>query len=392
MHQVIIIGGGIGGMTLLAALQRVDIEAHLYEQAPVIGEVGAGIALWPNARFSLEQIGAAAQIIANARPLHCTEVLSRRGEVLNQVNFAQAWPDLPDASFHVVHRADLLAAIAAQAPASHVHTGHRLVDVDATAKQVQVRFANGFTATGTMLVGADGIHSVVRRHVVPPDRDAMRYSGQTCFRGIAHLSLRSPEVMREIEGAGERCGICPLSGDRVYWWAAYNAPEGAMLPQAERQAALLHRYAGWPAQIEAVIAATPAEEILQNDLCDRAPVGNWSKGSITLLGDAAHPTTPNLGQGANMAIDDAIVLARALRESSSLPEVFDRYEASRLVRTRMIVERSWLWGRLARWQSPVAVWTRDFLARHTPRSVVSGELRRQVIDRVPPLVPDAPSS
>lgn len=396
-QRVLIIGGGIGGMTLAAALHRVGIRADVFEQAPAIGEVGAGIALWPNARASLAQIGAADDAVRSCTPLRRSEGLNHHGRYLSAIDLAADLPEAPGAHFHIVHRAALLAAITAQVPPDQIHTGHRCTALAETPTGVHANFAPAAptasadaapsasipTAEGDILVGADGIRSAVRPHIV---QDAVRYSGQTCCRGVTTFALEAPDVLREIQGPGQRCGIAPIGGGRVYWWTAHNAPAGQPMPAGQRQQELLRRFRGWPGQIEDLLAATPEEHILHNDLCDRTPVTGWSRGRVTLLGDAAHPTTPNLGQGANMAIDDGLVLARALREAPDAAAAFAQYERERLPRTTQIVRRSWQFGSLCRWQSAPGVALREALVRATPRALLRAELRTLVMERIPPLV------
>jgi 2-polyprenyl-6-methoxyphenol hydroxylase-like FAD-dependent oxidoreductase len=155
-----------------------------------------------------------------------------------------------------------------------------------------------------------------------------------------------------------------------------------LVEQSHRKEKLLERYRGWPFGIAEAIAATPDGAILQNDLVDRPPTRAYVQGRMVLLGDAAHPTTPNLGQGANMAIDDAISLARALRDEPSVAIAFDRYERERLPRTRQIVERSWSFGQMCLWRSPTAVWLREAMVRLTPQTMMRALLRAQILEGV----------
>jgi 2-polyprenyl-6-methoxyphenol hydroxylase-like FAD-dependent oxidoreductase len=173
-----------------------------------------------------------------------------------------------------------------------------------------------------------------------------------------------------------------VDAETVYWWTALNAPGGEILPQKKRKAFLLWRYRGWPFGLPEAIAATAEDVILQNDLVDRPPSDRYVKGRVALLGDAAHPTTPNLGQGANMAIDDAIVMARCLREAGSVEEGLAWYQKQRLGRTRQIVERSWAYGRMCLWTSPIAVALRERMVRWTPERIMRRTLRWQILESV----------
>ncbi len=381
LNRVLIIGGGIGGMALAAALHKLGIEAQVYERASELREVGAGIALWPNARASMAQLGAVERALSSCAPLHKAEIMSHRGAVLLSADLRSEWPGVSAAEFHIVHRVDLLAALTERVSAEAIHTGHNCVDIELTADGVRAHFENGKSASGDILVGADGINSVVRRRLLGEEQK--RYSGQSCFRGVAHVVIPDADVLREIQGPGKRCAVCPMSRDRIYFWTANNSPAGMLVPQAKRREYLLSQYKGWPGGIAHVIAATPTESILQNDLYDRVPVSTWSRGYATLLGDAAHPTTPNLGQGANMAIDDALVLAQCLRVASNVGQAFSRYEGIRRARTAMIVWRSWWFGMLCRWQSKMAVRLREELMSRMPRALLRSELRQQIFDRAP---------
>ena len=189
-------------------------------------------------------------------------------------------------------------------------------------------------------------------------------------------------MLREVQSAGQRGSVCPVNAAIVYWWAALNAPFGESMPVKQRKPFLLKRYKGWPYGLERAIEATPEDAILQNDLVDRRPARVYAKGRVALAGDAAHPTTPNLGQGVNMAIDDAIVLARCLRSVPSVPAALQQYERERLPRTRLVVQRSWMFGQMCLWQSGVAVRLRETGLRFTPQAVSKNLLRWQILDSV----------
>jgi 2-polyprenyl-6-methoxyphenol hydroxylase-like FAD-dependent oxidoreductase len=385
VRRVLIAGGGIAGLSAAAALRRVGIEAEVYEQAPELREVGAGVGLWSNALASLDQIGAGDEIRAATLPLRAMIAARADGRTMSEVRLDDLGPEFADASCRVVARPTLLAALARLVSPERVHTSHGVAAAESAGAAVHVRLANGWTQEGDLLIGADGLHSVVRSMVVGGDR--IRYAGQTCFRGLAPIPAPNPRELREIHGQGQRGAVCPVDAQQVYWWAAFNAPLNEIVPPERRKAMLLERYAGWPFGLPEAIGATPDGGILQNDLVDRPAARQYARGRVVLVGDAAHPTTPNLGQGANMAIDDAIVLARALRDADSLAAALARYQRERLERTRLIVKRSWSFGRPFRWKSRLAVKLRETMLRHTPARVTTEFLRWQILESVGKLDP-----
>jgi 2-polyprenyl-6-methoxyphenol hydroxylase-like FAD-dependent oxidoreductase len=311
-------------------------------------------------------------------PLRTVAGSNAGGKVLTLVRFDDLGPEFASAACSIVLRPVLLAALAERLPAASIHTNSRAVKVEALSDRVRVGFDDGRVEEADVVVGADGLNSVVRPLVV--GNDTIRYSGQTCFRGIARMEPPEPGVLREVQGAGLRCAVLPVNAETVYWFTAMNASAGKTLPQEQRKTFLLERFRGWPHGLEEAIGRTPESSILQNDLVDRPPARIYAKGRLVLIGDAAHPTTPNLGQGANMAIDDGIVLARCLREEPTIPEALAQYQRERLPRTRLVVQRSWNFGQMCLWESPLAVRMREASLRLTPRSMLKNFLRWQILE------------
>lgn len=375
IEPVLIIGGGIGGLTLAIAMRRAGIRCEVFERAPALKEVGAGVGVWINALKVLDRLGVGDRVRAIGQPLRMAELCSDKGQFLSRTNIAEILGE-PDAGCYLVHRAELHAALAQELPADVVKTNHECVRIEETPDGAAVHFADQPSAVGALIVGADGINSVVRAHL--RGREKPRYSGQTCFRGVIDFPL--PDVvdnLREIHGAGKRFGICPLSDNRIYWFAALNAPEGRMIAFADRQDFLLAEYKDWLWDVPKIIAATPSGKILQNDLIDREPIKQWSSGAVTLLGDAAHPTTPNFGQGACLAIEDAMILTRNLIGHAKLRDALHSYEQERYRRTASIVKQSWTFGTLAKWKNPFAVRLRETIFRTVPEAFARQAIRRQ---------------
>lgn len=381
MRQAIIIGGGIGGITAALALRRAGIDAHVYERVAALREVGAGLGVWTNAMRVLDQLGVGDRVREIARPLRIAEVASSSGKVLARTLIHEAVGEADAANF-ILHRADLHNVLLEALPPEALHLDAPCTAIEQDDDGVTVRFGNGEHARAAIAIGADGLHSVVRRQLW--GEEALRYSGQTCYRGIAPIAPPEPQLIREIQGPGLRAAICPMDDQRVYWWAAINAPADERDEPGQRLSALLEAYAGWPFSLPEVIAATQGP-ILRNDLVDRAPRSTWGKGRVTLLGDAAHPMLPNLGQGACSAIEDALVLARCMLEHGTNPEALQHYERERMPRTTDFVRKSWTFGVPVRWSNPMAVWFRETLMGAVPKSMLDRQIRQQTGFDVGPL-------
>ena len=229
-----------------------------------------------------------------------------------------------------------------------------------------MRFASGEEVRADLLVGADGLHSVVRSQLVGAARP--RYAGYTAWRGVTCFPMDQHEAQTAFEtwGAGKRFGFIPLSQGRVCWFAVANAPEGEHDAETREKRKVLDLVASCHEPAWTVVEATEAAAILRTDIYDRPPISSWSQGRVTLVGDAAHPMTPNLGQGACQAIEDAFLLAESLKSGPSLTSALRSYEARRIKRANAMVQLSRLQGRIGHWEHPWGVGLRDILLRMTP--------------------------
>ena len=370
MKRVAIIGGGIGGLATAIALRRAGIEADVYERSPHFGEVGAGITLWPNATRILLDLGVGEAIVARGRRFPESELLTATGVVLARTSVRDI-EEYFDAPCIALHRAELHRALVDALPARGLFTGAVCQGVATNGDRATATFADGRTVDADLIVGADGIRSVVRSAVQP--RVTPRYAGYTGWRGIATgIALDST---LETWGHGLRFGIVPLLGDRVYWFATRNAAAGTKIEPAQLKKMLLELFASWHYPIVELIRHTAAEAILQNDIYDIAPFSPWSKGRIVLLGDSAHATTPNLGQGACMAIESAAALAEELTRTESVTDAIRGFEKRRHARAATINKESRRVGTVGQWQNGVAVAIRDAVMRAVPATVTERHLR-----------------
>jgi 2-polyprenyl-6-methoxyphenol hydroxylase-like FAD-dependent oxidoreductase len=360
IKHALIIGGGIGGLAAAIALRRAGIQATVYERADEIRAVGAGLALWANAVRALGRLGLGDAVRAIGVPEASAAIQSWRGETLIPMSSRDLEHKLGEVSI-VVHRADLQAVLQSALDGDAVRLGARCTGFAQDQEGVTAQFADGTSARGDLLIGADGLHSAVRAQLfgaTPP-----RYAGYTAWRAVApfdHARLTPGETM----GRGARFGMAPVGGGRAYWYATLNTSEGGRDSEGGLKRALLEVFRGWHAPIEALIEATDEAAILRNDIYDRDPLPYWSVGRITLLGDAAHPMTPNLGQGACQALEDAVVLADALEDGDSVAAALKAYERRRIERTTTLVRQARQVGAVGQWSNPLACRLRDALMKY----------------------------
>lgn len=339
MLNVVVVGAGIGGLTTAAALARVGIECTVYEQTGRLGEVGAGIQLAPNATRLLQRLGS---IRLTERAVTPAALEMRRwndGEVLGTTALGSACLERYDAPYYTFHRADLHRCLL-DLVAGSVVLGTRCLSVSEGPAGAQMKLADGDTVTADLIIGADGIHSVVRQLLAA---DQPRYSGQTINRGLVpadrlpHLAA-NPKVALWV-GPGRHCVSYPVAGGELISFGA-TAPvdevRGESWLAPGRLPELLAGYAGWHEDVRTLL--TTAATVNEWSLHDREPLERWSGERVTLVGDAAHPMLPFAAQGANQAIEDAFVLAECLRDAKpdTVPAALRQYESLRIARTSQV--------------------------------------------------------
>jgi len=371
--EAVIIGGGIGGLAAAVALRQSGRDVVVCERASALDPAGAGLSLWPNAIKALDRLGLGETVRAFGVPEQGGGIRNSHGDLLLSLSTA----DLErrhGAPTVVVHRADLQQALLDALPRGTVRLGASCEALAQDATGVDVRFADGSCTRAALVVGADGLHSVVRAALF--GAASPRYRGYTAWRGVTTFphGLLLPG---ESWGRGLEFGQAALTGERVYWFAAANAHAGAPDGPDGRKRDVLDHFGAWHDPIPAIVAATDEGAILRNDIYDRPPLKRWSAGRITLLGDAAHPMAPNLGQGACQALEDAVALGRCLRAGDDIAQALRRYEQERAPRANMIARQSRLIGRVAQWDNTLACRLRDATLRTLPHWLL-----QQSFDRV----------
>jgi 2-polyprenyl-6-methoxyphenol hydroxylase-like FAD-dependent oxidoreductase len=341
-RRIAVVGAGVGGLTLAIALRRHGIEVDIYEQTAELREVGAAVALSANATRFFEQFGLMPQLAS--RWFEVAALIyrdGRSGRVIGNHHVGAAYRQRFGAPYVGIHRADLQAILSEAVGLDRIRLRKRLVDIDDTGASASLRFDDGSTVEADLVIGADGARSFVRRWMLGYD-DAL-YSGCSGFRGIVPIdhvpSLPDPTALQFWMGPGGHLLHYPMGHDHINFLLVERYPtpwprRDWIMPAAEGEQ--LRHFAEWHPAVVEMITARPISD--RWGLFHRPPLGRWTKGRVTLLGDAAHQLAPHHGQGANQSIEDAVVLAACLGEAGSGPlaSALERYERLRRGRTRKV--------------------------------------------------------
>jgi len=380
---ILIIGAGIGGLALARALTLAGLKCQLFERAAELSAAGAGIMIQTAGMLALREIGLDVAVAAAGEELTIGRNATERGQTLmrSSLSFLKDQFGVPVVA---LHRSRLQAVLRQSAPSVPLHLDRALAGFTSDATGVTATFTDGTSARGAVLVGADGLRSAVRRQVLGDQ--PLRYAGYTTWRGIArHDDPTVRHTVTELWGPGARFGFTNIGAGEIYWFAVVDAPPGG---KDERPLdAVYQHFANFAAPVPALLEATPAASVLRTDIHDREPVRTWSSDRVTLLGDAAHPTTPNLGHGGGMAIEDAVVLARSLKDADSVADAFAAYERARVSRTAAVVNVSRRFGQIGQFRNPVAIWLRNLMIRMTPERITKGQLMKQAAFSLPGKAP-----
>jgi 2-polyprenyl-6-methoxyphenol hydroxylase-like FAD-dependent oxidoreductase len=387
VKRAAIIGGGIGGLTTAIALRKIGFDVDVYERATELKEVGSGMSLWPNAVRSLNQIdpNILARLTAQSRSLRRLLMKDSNGEQIKTL-------PLPadDCSGFAIHRAELQSALAEAVSPRSIHLDHTFSRLEQRPNSVLLQFENGASAEADLVVACDGIHSAVRKSVGLKTKLSNR--AYSVWRGVTnihsedearYLGLKHDGDFSESYGHGRRFGILRLGPGRVHWYAVAN---NSLLPHdLPEDDALRDLFSGWHAPISELIQL--AETAICTKVQDRLTTLPWVVGRVAILGDAAHPISPNFGQGACLAIEDAVVLASCLQTYTNLRRALRRYEISRYPRCLEVLFMSREAGRFAQFQNRVLVHLRKHFIKLAPLAFTTFWFRRSCDFHPPSLAP-----
>jgi len=367
-----IIGAGIGGLTTALAFEKHGIDYHIFEKASELSEVGAGIWLAPNALQVLEHLGVLGAVKAKGNSI---DRITLGKADLNPIsdNFQDNIKKQFGFSTIAIHRAELQKILLNKIPKEKISLAKGFQSFQKLNDDlIKIKFDDKSEILTDFLIGADGINSKVRMQLFPDSKT--RFSGQTCWRGVANIKLSEEFQNRGMELWGNqiRFGISKIANDKVYWFAvAMDKPNQKDDVNLKKQK-LLKMYNQFDPLVKELISATPEKAILRNDINDLETLKNWHKGNVCLIGDAGHATTPNMGQGGAQAIEDAYYLGNLIKSNFN-ENVFNLFQQKRQSKVNTIVKQSWATGKIAHWKYGRNF--RNFLLKSMPKRILENKMK-----------------
>lgn len=359
--KVAIVGAGIGGLTTGIFLAEQGLDIHLFEQAAANKAVGAGIILAHNATQVYKKLDLYEKLLSLGHPVESINITDESFNSISQMN-SKRFEGKYQVKNIAIRRSDLQQVLVEKfLKSSQLHFNKRLIRLQ-NNRRCQLAFADGTFDTFDAVIGADGINSVVRDSVIATSQ--LRNTQQHCWRGVANVKLSADfqHGLYEAWGMGDRFGFVQVSSEHVYWYALHN-----LTPKYQGKS-IEQIFNGYHPLVSELIDNTEQSAIFATEINDLKPVSHWVKNRVCLLGDAAHATTPNLGQGACQAIEDAYALSQCF-DSSAIEKSLMQYQQSRFNKARMIVNTSWRFGKISQLEHPLLSRARNWLIKNTPTSL-----------------------
>ncbi|MCW5910244.1 MAG: FAD-dependent monooxygenase [Cyclobacteriaceae bacterium] len=371
--KIAIIGGGIAGLTAAIAFQKAGYTPVDFEAAETVKPVGAGLGLAANAIKALEKLGIKNKVVEKGRVLSSFTIKDEKDKTITYTDSLKVSREYGIDNF-TIHRAALHEVLLAQIPNVQLYTGKKCTGCMVQENNIQVLFKDGSSFDTDYLIVADGIHSPVRQKLVPGS--VPRFAGYTCWRAVVDNTALKINNSYEIWGSKGRFGAVPLAGNQLYWFATVNSTANNTHFKNFTLSNLKAWFEEYPPKTAAILSYTSDDALIWNDIIDLKPISKYAFGNVLLIGDAAHATTPNMGQGACQAIEDTAVLYDELLKGGELSTAFLRFEKRRLKRTHFITNQSARIGKIAQATHPLMIKARNALFRSLPGSIKDKQLKK----------------
>lgn len=367
-----IIGAGIGGLTTAIALEQKGIKTRIFEQAEQIKPVGAGIILANNAMQVYKKLGIRKIIEENGNTISSVNITTPNLKPLSKMDLTY-FEQKNNTKNIAIHRGKLQQILIDQLKVTKIELNHKLTSLDKNTTAYSLKFENGNQIESSIILGADGLNSMVRKNILP--NNSIRKANQICWRGVTKygLPVKYRNELNEAWGKDERFGFVQIAENKVYWYAL------KLFKKNKNEFSINHLeqyFSEYHSVVKEIIKSTKKEQINTAEILDLKPTNIWHKERVCLIGDSAHATTPNLGQGACQAIEDAFVLSQCI-DKYEITEAFTAYQKLRLPKAHQVCKTSWLLGKMAHLKNPILIVLRNQLLRLTPASF-NGKQHEQI--------------
>lgn len=356
-----IIGAGIGGLTTALTLKKRGLNVNIFESSAEIKPVGAGIILANNAMQVFQKLGIQDKIEKAGNKISFMKITDDQLTPLSVVNLSE-YEQKYGVSNIAIHRGELQKILANEIGFDNINLSKRLSKIEKN-RLFKLTFEDNSTIESKLVIGADGIKSVVRNQLF--EKSTLRNPNQICWRGICEIDLpqKYHNELNEAWGKGKRFGFVKISDKKVYWYALTNSKNVEI-----SNVNLTEYFSEFHSDILNILSATKKEQIIVSDIFDLKPIDKWQNENVCIVGDAAHATTPNLGQGACQAIEDAYVLGKLLDNGMPIENTFKAYEKLRRKKAHTIVNTSWTVGKMAHIENRLGIWLRNLVMKNMPKS------------------------
>lgn len=368
-----IIGAGIGGITAALFLQKSGIKVEVFEKSQSFQPVGAGIGLGSNAMVAFDRMGVSEKIKQAGMPLHEQRLLDYHLKTMNKIDFSKLKALFGEETI-TIQRASLHQALFNYLEQDTIQFNKQATDFTQMQEKIEVTFNHSEVHDFDYIIAADGIHSLFRKQLVP--NSLPRFQQYTCYRGTSLNKGDVPyHVGQEAWSKKGRFGWAPLQNNEVYWFACVNAPEQDEYLASLEPSGVANLFQHFPAPVGRLIREVQPDSFLHHDIYDIKPLSTFVYERIVLLGDAAHATSPNMGQGAGQAIEDAYCLANSIMQANTMEQALNTYNKKRVGKTRKVIRLSKQIGKAAQWDNPFLIHFRNTVLPFIPEDVLFSRLR-----------------
>lgn len=372
--KINIIGAGIGGLTAAIALEKKGHQVELFDAAAALRPIGAGIIMASNAMQIARRLGFADEIAQAGNVLDYFGIADHEGKPLQMMDIQAIRAKFGEPSV-AIHRGQLQQVLLHQLPNTPVHINKRLESIQQVPRgKVIAFFEDGSQAESDVLIGADGLRSATRKAIF--GEKPLRYSSHTCWRGIIEYQFEVPHEAKELwaKTGGKRVAMIQVAPGKVYFYYTEKHKPGFKVSTADQLNYLQAQFSEFPSVYAEVIAKAKSSEIFHDDLYDLKPISQWHHDRVILLGDAAHATTPNMGQGGCQAIEDAWYLAEYLERYDNVEASFAAYEKFRRPKVNFVVNTSFMIGKMSNLGGRIGHRLRNWALSATPKKMAEQQL------------------